>query len=156
DANRFGSTTLVAGHRQANFEGGQQIDDFDLLVQLGKGSFGSVFLARQRSMQRLVAFENLRDRGGVPPTPAPLEHPNIVRIYDQRVLPGSQMQLMYMQHIPGGTLHDALEGVRQLPAPLRTGKILVDSIDRALDRHGESAPGDSPSRRRLAAMSWPE
>jgi hypothetical protein len=62
DANRFGSTTLMAGHRQANFEVGQQIDDFDLLVQLGKGSFGSVFLARQRSMARRA--ENLaRPRG---------------------------------------------------------------------------------------------
>lgn len=156
DANRFGSTTLMAGHRQANFEVGQQIDDFDLLVQLGKGSFGSVFLARQRSMQRLVALKISRDRGVEPQTLAQLEHPNIVRIYDQRVLPGSQMQLMYMQHIPGGTLHDVLEGVRQLPAPLRTGKILMDSIDRSLDRHGESAPADSPSRRRLAAMGWPD
>jgi serine/threonine protein kinase len=156
DANRFGSTTLVTGHRQANFEVGQQIDDFDLLVQLGKGSFGSVFLARQRSMQRLVALKISRDRGVEPQTLAQLDHPNIVRVYDQRVLPGSQMQLMYMQHIAGGTLHDVLEGVRQLPAPLRTGKILVDSVDRALDRHGESAPADSPSRRRLAAMPWPE
>jgi serine/threonine protein kinase len=156
DANRFGSTTLVAGHRQANFEVGQQIDDFDLLVQLGKGSFGSVFLARQRSMQRLVALKISRDRGVEPQTLAQLDHPNIVRVYDQRVVPESKVQLMYMQHIPGGTLHDVLEGVRQLPAPLRTGKILVDSIDRALDRHGESAPADSPSRRRLAAMGWPE
>jgi serine/threonine protein kinase len=156
DANRFGSTTLVAGHRQANFEVGQQIDDFDLLVQLGKGSFGSVFLARQRSMQRLVALKISRDRGVEPQTLAQLDHPNIVRVYDQRVVPESKVQLMYMQHIPGGTLHDVLEGVRQLPAPLRTGKILVDSIDRALDRHGESAPADSPSRRRLAAMRWPE
>src|SRR5262245_38732098 len=156
DANRFGSTTLVAGHRQANFEVGQQIDDFDLLVQLGKGSFGSVFLARQKSMQRLVALKISRDRGVEPQTLAQLDHPNIVRVYDQRVVPESKVQLMYMQHVAGGTLHDVLEGVRQLPAPLRTGKIVVDSIDRALDRHGESAPADSPSRRRLAAASWPE
>ena len=36
-------------------EAGQRIDDFDLLTALGTGAFGRVFLARQQSMQRLVA-----------------------------------------------------------------------------------------------------
>ena len=37
---------------------GDQIDDFDLLTRLGKGAFASVYLARQRSMQRLVALKD--------------------------------------------------------------------------------------------------
>lgn len=57
DPNHTASTMLVAGTREPDLDVGQQIDDFDLLVRLGKGSFGSVFLARQRSMQRLVALK---------------------------------------------------------------------------------------------------
>lgn len=156
DPNRTTSTTLLTGAREVELDVGQQIDDFDLLVRLGKGSFGSVFLARQRSMQRLVALKISRNRGVEPQTLAQLDHPNIVRVYDQRVLPEKQMQLMYMQHIPGGTLQDALEFARQQAPALRSGKIVLESIDRALDRHGEAPPSESSARRRLNAMSWPE
>ena len=64
----------------------QRIDDFDLLSSLGKGAFATVFLARQRSMQRLVALKISRDRGFEPQTLAQLDHPNIVRVFDQRQL----------------------------------------------------------------------
>ena len=149
-ADHLGSTTIVAGQRGTDIDVGQQIDDFDLLVKFGKGSFGSVYLARQRSMQRLVALKISRDRGVEPQTLAQLDHPNIVRVYDQRVLADRKLQLMYMQHIPGGTLQDTLEGVRETVPDMRTGKIVLQSIDRALDRHGDSPPQDSGTRRRLA------
>jgi len=156
DPNRTASTTLLAGARQPDLDVGQQIDDFDLLVRLGKGSFGSVFLARQRSMQRLVALKISRNRGVEPQTLAQLDHPHIVRVYDQRVLPADHMQLMYMQHIPGGTLQDVMEQARGQAPALLSGKTIVESIDKALDRHGETPPNESGSRRRLAACSWPE
>ena len=35
---------------------GERIDDFELLTRLGEGAFGAVFLARQVSMQRIVAL----------------------------------------------------------------------------------------------------
>ncbi len=54
DPNCTQSTTMLSSMREPDLDAGQQIDDFDLLIRLGKGSFGSVFLARQRSMQRLV------------------------------------------------------------------------------------------------------
>ncbi|HTQ40452.1 MAG TPA: serine/threonine-protein kinase [Pirellulales bacterium] len=156
DPNRTASTTLLTGARDPDFEVGQQIDDFDLLVRLGKGSFGLVFLARQRSMQRLVALKISRNKGAEPQTLAQLDHPHIVRVYDQRLLPDKRMQLMYMQHIPGGTLQDVLELARQQAPALRSGKTVVQSIDQALERHGESPPSESGARRRMNAMTWPE
>ncbi len=60
------STTMLYSMRELIWMPGQQIDDFDLLIRLGKGSFGSVFLARQRSMQRLVALKISRNRGAEP------------------------------------------------------------------------------------------
>ena len=47
---------------------GDQVDDFDLLTGLGAGAFARVFLARQRSMQRLVAVKISADHGSEPQT----------------------------------------------------------------------------------------
>src|SRR5262249_25652374 len=55
------TTALVPAERAPVFEPGQQVDDFDLLASLGKGAFATVFLARQKSMQRLVALKISRD-----------------------------------------------------------------------------------------------
>ncbi len=156
EPNHMTTTTLVSGQRETELDVGQQIDDFDLLVKLGKGSFGSVFLARQRSMQRLVALKISRDRGVEPQTLAQLDHPHIVRVYDQRVLTERKLQLMYMQHIPGGTLQDVMEAARQQAPALRSGKIVLEAIDRSLDNHGATPPTDSSTRRKLATASWAE
>ncbi|WP_051022054.1 protein kinase domain-containing protein [Nocardia pneumoniae] len=65
---------------------GLRVDDFDLLTDLGAGLLGRVFLARQRSMQRLVAVRFSAGRAGAPHTMAQLDHAHIVRVFDQRVL----------------------------------------------------------------------
>src|SRR5262249_13315507 len=65
---------------------GQRIDDFDLLTSLGSGAFARVFLARQRSLQRLVAVKISSDHGTEPQTLAQLDHDYIVRVFDQRLL----------------------------------------------------------------------
>ena len=43
--------------KSARLEPGERIDDFELLTRLGEGAFGAVFLARQASMQRIVALK---------------------------------------------------------------------------------------------------
>ncbi|MGW4328522.1 protein kinase domain-containing protein [Nocardia sp. NPDC004573] len=70
----------------ADLAPGHRIDDFDLLTDLGSGLLGRVFLARQRSMQRLVAVRFSAGRAGAPRTMAQLDHAHIVRVFDQRVL----------------------------------------------------------------------
>ena len=155
EPDRMASTMLLARPREAELDVGQQIDDFDLLVRLGKGSFGSVFLARQVSMQRLVALKITRDRGVEPQTLAQLDHPHIVRVYDQRHLPERRLQLMYMQHVPGGTLQDVLETVQEQSPTERSGKSLLKSVDQSLEKHGQS-PVDSSTRQKLTAFTWPE
>ena len=60
------------------FEIGQHLDDFELVLELGHGAFARVFLARQLSMQRWVALKISRNVGVEPQTLAQLDHPNIV------------------------------------------------------------------------------
>jgi serine/threonine protein kinase len=152
------STSLCRGigPQLANLQQGERLDDFDLLVLLGKGAFASVFLARQNSMQRLVALKVSADKGHEPQTLAQLDHEHIVRVFDQRVLPDRKLRLLYMQYVPGGTLQGVVEIVRRTPPPERTGMMLVAGIEEALARRGETLPGDSALKARLAHRPWPE
>lgn len=151
------STMIVnaAGPQMLDLSPGDSIDDFDLLVRLGQGAFATVFLARQRSMQRLVAVKISANHGTEPQTLAQLDHNNIVRVYDQRTLPERGMRLLYMQYAAGGTLAGVIESFRRRPRDQWHGREFVKAIDSVLEGRGEFTPSDSIVRRKLAAMSWP-
>ena len=134
---------------------GDRLDDFDLLALLGEGQFAKVFLARQRSMQRQVALKVSSSRGAEAETLAQLDHPNIVRVFDQRFLADREVLLVYMSYLPGGTLLDVLERARAVPEAERSGRTLLVAVDAALDRRGERPPAESAARRRWEARSWP-
>ncbi len=150
------TTTLVRSEPVKPIEVGQKLDDFELLRALGKGAFATVYLARQTSMQRLVALKVSSDRGFEPQTLAQLDHPHIVRVYDQRQLADRQMRLLYMQYVPGGTLQGVVTQARLQPPEARSGKTLLAAIDANLIRAGESPPADSLGRYRLSRATWPE
>ncbi|MBB3036822.1 serine/threonine-protein kinase [Hoyosella altamirensis] len=135
---------------------GQRIHDFDLITELGRGAFAKVFLARQRSMQRLVAVKVSEAHGTEPQTLAQLDHDYIVRVFDQRLLEGSKLRLLYMEYVPAGTLYDVLERVRVTQPAQRSGQLLLDVLDGVLGNRGELRPGESTIRGELATMSWPE
>lgn len=153
----FSATTQVcSAKRIEGFAAGQKVDDFDLLVELGKGAFGSVFLARQLSMQRLVALKLSADKGNEPQTLATLEHPNIIRVYDQRTLPGHKVRLLYMQFAPGGTLAEVVKHVRLASPAARNGSLLMAAVSEALEKSGTGTSDTSRLQRRLSATGWPE
>lgn len=149
------STVMVSTERIPAFEPGQQVDDFDLLSSLGKGAFASVFRARQRSMQRIVALKISRDRSMEPQMLAQLEHPHIVRVFDQRQMPQYKLRLLYMQYVPGGTLQGVVEFARKAPTG-RGGGTLLAAVDQALSRNGEDPPSDSMARYKLRSANWPQ
>ncbi len=145
----------------AGLQPGMRLDEFELLARLGAGAFGTVFLARQVTMQRLVALKVSASRAAEPETLAQLDHPCIVRVYDQKQLNNSGLHLMYMQYVPGGTLQAVIAHLKgpagkATPPEQRTGKLLLRVIDEQLEKRGETPPAESALRSRLAAMSWPE
>ncbi|MDT2004326.1 protein kinase [Rhodococcus opacus] len=149
-------TTPPSNAALDDVEVGQQVDDFDLLMGLGSGAFGRVFLARQRSMQRLVAVKISHDKGNEPQTLAQLDHNYIVRVFDQRLLEDRQLRLLYMQYLPGGTLLRVLRRVRVTPERDRTGSLLLDVVDEEMREKGEIRPTDSSVRDEIASLTWPE
>ncbi|MEU0542397.1 serine/threonine-protein kinase [Nocardia sp. NPDC005978] len=146
----------VARQSLDGIEVGDRVDDFDLLVELGAGAFARVFLARQRSMQRLVAVKVSQNHGTESETLAQLDHENIVRVFDQRLMVERELKLMYMQYLPGGTLSKVLSLVRERPVAERDGRVLLDAVDTAMRDKGGLAPSESLTRAAVAAMSWPE
>lgn len=153
----LGSSFDLSGPSQiARIEIGQRLDDFDLLVELGSGAFARVFLARQRSMQRLVAVKISANRGEEGQTLAQLDHDYIVRVFDQRILRDRDWRLLYMQYVPGGTLLDLGRLIFGDDRRPESGQALLDAVDVALESRGESRPTESTARAELATLSWPE
>jgi serine/threonine protein kinase len=144
------------GAQLTDIEVGQRLDDFDLLIELGSGVFARVFLARQRSLQRLVAVKISANRGTEPQTLAQLDHDYIVRVFDQRILGERDWRLLYMQYLPGGTLLNVVHAIRRAGRPPDSGQALLDAVDEALESRAEIRPTDSPTRAELATLSWPE
>ncbi|NNH69167.1 serine/threonine protein kinase [Nocardia uniformis] len=135
---------------------GTTLDEFDLLIPLGEGAFGKVFLARQHAMQRYVAVKVSRDNSSESQTLAQLDHDHIVRIFDQRQLADTGLRLMYMQYIPGGTLDNVLALVRRVPVDNRSGALLLDAVDTAAALGGRIEPHESTTRDELENLTWPE
>jgi predicted Ser/Thr protein kinase len=111
--------------------------DFEVSRLIGRGGMGSVYLARQRSLGRMVALKVL-NRGGleVPATrmrlkreaelTALLDHPNIVPIYAVGEVDG--VPFLAMKRLSGPSLADVARPLE----PERVGRIGRD-LARALD-----------------------
>ena len=140
--------------RPPDLEMGSQIDDFLIVQKLGQGAFAHVYLARQLSMHRLVALKISRGDGDEPQALAQFDHPNIVRVYDQRHVTEQQVHLLYMQFHPGGTLSDVVKAVRNSDAD-RRGLVLLETIDRNLLSASQVVPDRSSVRQWLTSAEWP-
>ncbi len=132
---------------------GSHIDDFRLIQKLGQGAFAHVYLARQESMQRLVALKLSRGKGDEPQALAQFDHPNIVRVFDQRELTNEKLHLLYMQYVPGGTLADVVKRVRATSFE-RIGAMLLSCIDSQLLSAAQVVPERSSVREWIAKTPW--
>lgn len=158
DLNHDYSTTKMVSHSTPrlfdHFQPGQTVDDFDLLTLLGTGAFAKVYQARQNSMQRLVALKISEDSSSEPQTLAQLDHDNIVRVFDQRIIADKKIRLLYMQYLPGGTLQTVIEIVRNTAPAERSGKVVLTAIKQSLELRGESRPAESLTCQTLNSLSW--
>jgi serine/threonine protein kinase len=134
---------------------GDEIDDFTVVQQLGRGAFARVYLARQISMQRLVALKVSAGKGDEPQALAQFDHPNIVRVYDQRALNEGTTHLLYMQYLPGGTLADVVKHVQWTGSVACRGSVMLDAIDDNLLDAAQQPPEASPLRTWIAEAAWP-
>lgn len=134
---------------------GSQIDDFLIIQTLGSGAFAHVYLARQVSMARLVALKVSRGTGDEPQALSQFDHPNIVRVFDQRELDDPAVHLLYMQFHPGGTLSEVAKLARSYNCTDRNGQLLLDVVDRQLLKSAQVVPERSSVRKFIKESQWP-
>ena len=113
---------------------------YDVLRELASGGMGTVFLARQVNLDRLVAVKVLRPelatvRGAdqferEARTLASLSHPNIVPVHD--VGESAGLFFYVMDHLKGETVADRLDRKRlSRSEALKLGRDLLDALEAA-------------------------
>ncbi len=106
--------------RSRTIEAGAHFERFQLLEELGKGGFGTVWKAHDRVLKRLVALKIPRV-GRLPlqdgsllmeeaRNVARLKHPGVVQVYDAGVESGTAY--IASEYIAGSSLHEQLKGER--------------------------------------------
>jgi WD40 repeat protein len=152
------SETPSTGETPPQFEGwqtGTRVGDYELIDVLGRGGMAVVYLARQVSLDRLVALKTVSAALGAEShgrerfrrearAVAQLEHPGIVSIHDIGTSAGSMYYTM--DYIAGADLGRAM---RERPIPLREAASIVQKVAEAIEHahrrgvlHRDLKPGN--------------
>lgn len=116
----------------ANAGGG---GDYEILDELGRGGMGVVSLARQRSLERLVALKVIGSGGAdlesrlqrEARSAAAIQHPNVVAVHE--VGRGPQGMFIAMEYCEGGDLRGRLrQGLLSARATALMGVRLADAL----------------------------
>jgi serine/threonine protein kinase len=128
------TVTLPATRVTANSSGrlpavGTRLGDFELAALLGEGAFARVFLARQISLDRMVALKVSARQGNEARTLARLEHDHIVQVFQESIDEDRDLLLVCMQYVPGTTLERVRASLRDLPRSEWCGQKIITIID---------------------------
>jgi eukaryotic-like serine/threonine-protein kinase len=118
--------------------GAPRVRGYEILEELGRGSMGVVYKARQVGLGRLVALkmilagehagaEGLQRFIAEARVVASLQHPNIIQLYEINL--DQDRPYFAMELIEGGSLADRLDG---RPQPLRQAAQLIETLARAI------------------------
>jgi serine/threonine protein kinase len=134
------STDQTQVHGQLARGGFPNIPGYEILQELGRGGMGVVYMARQRSLNRLVALKMILSGAHAGSTEltrfrreaeavARLQHPNFVHIYDIGEHNGTPF--FSLEFVDGGSLaHKVAAG----PVPFRDAAEMVELLARAMHR----------------------
>ncbi|MDW8241661.1 MAG: serine/threonine-protein kinase [Thermogemmata sp.] len=139
-ASGAGVTVTEEGERLPRLLG-----DYELLRVLGRGGMGQVYLARQRSLSRLVALKMLKEGNTAAAeqarfrseaeAAARLQHPHIVTVHEVGMV--GRHAYLCMEYLQGITLAEWLRryGTASPRAAARLAAILARAIQHAHDHH---------------------
>lgn len=138
-------------------ETGEDIGDFLLIAELGRGARGRCFLAVQPSLSnRQVVLKLTPDDQAEHLSMARLQHTHIMPLYSEHEFPERRLRALCMPYLGGTTLARILAEPTDQSPGRRTGQSLLEVLDRHGPPHASPWPraGDGPARRFLAAGSY--
>ena len=121
---------------------GAKVDDFEVVKLLGRGAFGHVYLARQITLDRLVALKISANRGSEGRTMARLEHQHIVQVFSETVDADFDQRLLCMQLVPGIGLEKLIGMITAKQAAKK--EQATRSEERGATEQQPPAPGPQP------------
>jgi serine/threonine protein kinase/Flp pilus assembly protein TadD len=141
---------LESGSRMPQFpEVGEALDDFHLVAELGRGGQGRVFLATQPSLaDRPVVLKLTPCDGQEHLSLARLQHTHIVPLYSVQVDATRKLRMLCLPYFGGATLATILKALQDKPLSQRTGRDLLDVVDRV------QAALDDAGRRWATSVVW--
>jgi eukaryotic-like serine/threonine-protein kinase len=135
---------------------GQTLGDFKILEILGAGAFGTVYLAQQVSLRRLVALKVVTTQDTEAQTLARLEHQHIVHVFFETVDVEHGLRLLPMQFVPGTDLEHVMRELALLDPATWSGQAILDIIDRLSRHEAMFDPSALRDRERLADSNFVE
>ena len=134
---------------------GEQLGDFHLLAELGRGAEGRVYLATQPSLSdRPVVVKVVPSLGHEHLTLARLQHTSIVPLYVVQDLAERHLRLLCMPYVGGITLARLLQILADVPVAERTGRHIVDALYRAQQSAPVKLPSAGPALQFLPAATY--
>jgi serine/threonine protein kinase/tetratricopeptide (TPR) repeat protein len=131
------------------------LGEFELVAPLGRGARGTVYLATQPALGgRPVVLKITPCTGQEHVTLARLQHTHIMPLYSLRDDAQRNLRTLCMPYFGGATLAQLLTALQKIPVAARTGRDLVDALDRAQRQAPVAAPSAGPARQLLARASY--
>ncbi len=134
---------------------GDQLGDFRMVRELGRGAQGRTFLASQRSLaDRAVVIKVTPLDQDEHLALARLQHMNIMPLYFEQVVPDRHLRLLGMPYLGGAALDRVLEALAAVPVARRTSADLLAALDRLSLATAAELPPGGPFRKHLANVSY--
>ena len=136
---------------------GETVGDCRLLLELGRGAQGRVFLAAQTSLaDRLVVLKMGPRDCHEHLALARLLHTHVVPLHFVQDLPVHNLRVLAMPYLGGATLAQLRDELKPVPVADRTGRDLLEALDRIQASRPPAASPAGPTRARLENYSYAE
>jgi serine/threonine protein kinase/Tfp pilus assembly protein PilF len=134
---------------------GETLGPFLLREELGRGASGRTFLATDSTLAnrpvvvKVVAGDQVEHLAL-----ASLRHTHIVPLFSLQTFPERGLQGLCMPYLGGASLAGLLDDLADLPVSGRSGRLLVELIDRATQSSPAAPRAEGPFRRGLEGASY--
>jgi serine/threonine protein kinase/Flp pilus assembly protein TadD len=136
-------------------EVGEDLGDFHLVAELGRGAAGRTFLASERSLAgRVVVLKVVSVDRDEHLSLARLQHMNIVPLYFERAVPDRGVRVLGMPWLGGTSLAQLLRSLAEIPVVDRSGVDLVRALEQNAAAIAEERRAYGPYRKYLARASF--